>query len=238
MIFLRSLAFNLLFFGSSAVILTAALPALILPRRVVVAVGDFWCRLVLGTLRLTCGITHEIRGLEHLPREACIIASKHQSAWDTLIFSGIIRDRSFVVKRELMWIPVYGWLLNKAGMVPIDRAAGAKALRGMIRVARAKLAQERSIIVFPEGTRMAPGAHRPYLPGVAALYTQLGVPVVPVALNSGLYWGRRAFVKRPGRITLEILPPIAPGLTRKDFMRELTDRIETASDRLCAANDA
>jgi 1-acyl-sn-glycerol-3-phosphate acyltransferase len=232
MTFLRALLFNLVFFGSGALFLSLALPALVMPRWVTIRVGEVWFSFVLAVLRVICGISHEIRGRENLPTTPCIIAAKHQSTWDTLAFVTFIDDASYVVKRELLRIPVYGWLMNKAAMVPVDRAAGARALRTMVRAARARIAEGRQIVIFPEGTRTAPGERRRYHPGVAALYTQLSVPVVPVALNSGLYWRRRAFVKRPGRIVVEILPPIPPGLSRGAFMARLETAIEEACARL------
>lgn len=235
MIVLRALLFNLVLFGSGALFLSLALPALILPRRVTILVGETWFSFILTALRVICGISHEVRGLENLPATPCIVASKHQSAWDTFAFLTFLDDAAYVIKKELIRIPVYGWLMNKAGMVPVDRAGGARALRGMVRTARGRLADGRNVVIFPEGTRTAPGTHRAYHPGVAALYTQLAVPVVPVALNSGLYWPRRAFIKRPGHIVVEILPPIPPGLPRGDFMRRLEASIEEASARLCGA---
>jgi len=168
-----------------------------------------------------CGLRHEIRGLANLPPGPCMIAAKHQSAWDTLIFPLLVNGPGYIYKRELRRIPLFGWYLTRAGCIPIDRAGGPKALRRMIEHARRSLAQGRTIIIFPEGTRLAPGQRGAYHPGVAALYGQLSVPVVPVAVNSGVYWGRRAFHKQPGRIILEFLPPIAPGLPRREFAAEL-----------------
>jgi 1-acyl-sn-glycerol-3-phosphate acyltransferase len=238
MIVLRAVLFNLVLFGSGAVFLSLALPALLLPRRVTILVGDIWFSFVLAALRLICGISHEIRGRENIPDTPSIIAAKHQSAWDTFAFVSFIDDGAYVIKQELTRIPVYGWLLAKAYMVPVNRAAGAKALRDMIKTARSRMADGRHIVIFPEGTRTAPGERRTYHPGVAALYSQLAVPVVPVALNSGLFWPRRTFLKRPGHIVVEILPPIPPGLPRREFMRRLQSAIEEASDRLCGADPA
>lgn len=164
-----------------------------------------------------------------MPQEPCIIASKHQSAWDTMIFALLIRRPSHILKRELLWVPVFGWYLLRAGGIPIDRKGGAAALKRMIAAARHTISEGRHIVIFPEGTRVAVGARVPYHPGVAALYSQLKVPVVPVALNSGLFWGRRTFVKRPGRIVLEFLEPIPPGLPRREFLEVLQQRIESAS---------
>jgi 1-acyl-sn-glycerol-3-phosphate acyltransferase len=140
-----------------------------------------------------------------------------------------------VLKRELLHIPMFGWYMRKVGMIAVDRSRGASALKQMVREAQATFAAGRSIAIFPEGTRTAPGEHKPYQPGVAALYTQLGVPVVPIALNSGLFWGRKAFLKKPGTITLQILPAIPPGLDRKTFMKRLESSIEDASKALAKA---
>jgi 1-acyl-sn-glycerol-3-phosphate acyltransferase len=160
---------------------------------------------------------------------------KHQSAWDTLAVPVIFRDPVIVIKRELGWIPIYGWFARKAGMIPIDRGGGAQALKRMLAAAERAASQGRPILIFPEGTRTAVGERRPYHPGVAALYRQLGLPLVPVALDSGLFWGRREFLKRPGRITVEILPPIPPGRDRRAVIGELEQAIEGATARLVAA---
>ena len=238
MILARSLVFNFLFFLGGSLFLVALLPGLLLPRRSIRYFPSIWHGYVLWVLRLTCGITHEIRGRENLPAGPSLVAVKHQSAWDTMILPIVLGDAAYVLKQQLLWIPIYGWYLRKLDNLPVDRAGGASALRVMVEAGKRIIAQGRSIVIFPEGTRTVPGERRPYHPGIAALYTQLDVPVVPVALNSGLFWGRRAFLKRPGRIVLEFLPPIAPGLPRKVFMRELESRIETASERLCATADA
>jgi len=157
---------------------------------------------------------------------------KHQSAWDALILPVVLGDPAVVIKRELLWLPFYGWYAARAGSITIDRRGGAGALRRMVAAARQAVAAARPIVIFPEGTRTAPGHRLTYQPGVAALYQALAVPLVPAAVNSGLYWGRRSFVKRPGRIVLEFLPPIPPGLPRQQVMRELETRIETATAAL------
>ena len=235
MLALRSLTFNNAFFLWSTLVQVLFLPSLLFPVAVVAWVQRLWIGGALALLAGICGLRHEIRGLEHLPPGPCIIASKHQSAWDTLVFAVLFHGPGFVVKRELLWIPLFGWYIQRTGCIPIDRKGGASALKRMIAHAREAIGNGQHIIIFPEGTRVAPGQRRPYHPGVGALYGQLGVPVVPVALNSGLFWGRRTFLKKPGRITLEFLEPIAQGLSRKDFTAELERRIETASARLLAA---
>ncbi len=161
-------------------------------------------------------------------------ADEHQSSWDTVILPVLFRHPAIVIKHELAWLPIYGWYAVRAGGIPVDRGAGASALKHMLARAKRALAEDRPIAIFPEGTRTAVGARLPYHPGVAALYTQLNVPLVPVAVNSGVFWGRRSFVKRPGRIVLEILPAIAPGQPRRKVMVELETRIEAATARLVA----
>jgi len=232
MIWARALAFNAAFFAWTAIAGTIGLPFLIAPRAVTMRFGQFWARIVLVLLRVIVGLDHEIRGLDRVPRSACIIAMKHQSAWDTLIPLVVFKDPAAIVKRELLLLPFYGWYAARAGSIGIDRKAGAKALRRMIVAARPVAAEERPIVIFPEGTRVAPGARLPYQPGVAALYQALATPLVPAAVNSGLFWGRRSFVKHPGRIVLEFLAPIPPGWPRRKVMAELEQRIETATAAL------
>lgn len=234
MILLRSVLFNLAFYLWTALLGIAALPMVLAPRATVMRFGRWWSGTVLWLARAIAGIEYELRGAEHLPRGPGIIAMKHQSAWDTLAAPALIGDVAIVLKRELLWIPFYGWYARKAGMIPVDRGAGATALKAMIARAQAIVAQGRPIVIFPEGTRTAVGAKRAYHPGVAALYSQLGLPVVPVAVNSGLFWPRRSFIKRPGRIVVEALPPLPAGLARKQMLAELQARIEAATERLVA----
>lgn len=234
----RALAFNLAFFAWTAIAGTVGLPFLFAPRPATMKFGRFWARSVLGLLRMIVGLDYQIRGLEHIPRDGCIIAMKHQSAWDTLILPVVLGDPACVLKRELLLVPLYGWYAARAGSIAIDRKAGAGALRHMVAAARPVAAQGRPIVIFPEGTRVAPGAHLAYQPGVAALYQALALPLVPAAVNSGLFWGRRSFVKRPGRITLEFLEPIPPGRTRRRVMAELERRVETATAALVREGEA
>jgi len=225
----RALAFNIAFFVWTGVIGTLGLPFLLTPRAVTMRFGRFWASSVLVLLRIIVGLDHEVRGIDRIPRGGCIIAMKHQSAWDTLVLPVVLGDPAIVIKRELLLLPFYGWYAARAGSVGIDRKGGAGALRRMLAQARAPAAAGRPIVIFPEGTRVAPGERRPYQPGVAALYQALALPLVPAAVNSGLYWGRRSFVKRRGRIILEFLDPIPPGRTRPRVMAELERRVETAT---------
>src|SRR5690348_7814533 len=193
----RALAFNIGFFAWTAVLGTIGLPFLLTPRAVTMRFGRFWAASVLALLRFTVGLDYEIRGLDRLPPAGCLIAMKHQSAWDTLILPVVLADPAVVLKRELLLLPFFGWYAARAGSIAIDRKAGAGALRRMLAKARPVAAAGRPIVIFPEGTRVAPGERRLYQPGVAALYHALGLPLVPAAVNSGLYWGRRSFLKRP-----------------------------------------
>lgn len=235
MTLLRSLVFNLAFYAVTAVMGVLGLPVLLAPRRWAMAYGRSWAAAVLKLLGWCTGLTHEVRGREHLPAGPAIIAMKHQSAWDTLAVPVVFGDPAIVLKKELMMIPFFGWYLWKAGMIAIDRGAGASAIKRLVAGGARAVAMGRIIVIFPEGTRTALGARRPYQPGAAALYVQLGLPLVPVAVNSGAFWGRRQFLKRPGRITLEILPPIAPGGERRAVMAELETEIEAATARLARA---
>jgi 1-acyl-sn-glycerol-3-phosphate acyltransferase len=234
----RALLFNLGFYLWTLALGVLGLPVLLGPRRWSMALGRFWGRGVMLLLRGTVGLSWEVRGLERLPQGAAIVAMKHQSAWDTLALPLILPDPAVVLKRELLWIPLYGWYAGRASAIPIDRKAGPAALRGMVAAAKAPAKEGRHLLIFPEGTRTAVGQRRPYQPGVAALYRQLGLPLVPVAVNSGLFWGRRAFLKRPGRIVAEILPAIPPGLDRRAALAELERRIEDATARLVAEGRA
>jgi 1-acyl-sn-glycerol-3-phosphate acyltransferase len=238
MMWVRSLAFNLLFYGWTVLVGIVGLPVLLLPRLVVMRFGRFWARGALWLLRGAAGLGHEIRGREHIPPGASIIAMKHQSAWDTLIMPVLLADAAMVLKRELRFVPIYGWYAMRAGSIPIDRKGGARTVREMIAAAREAAQRGRPIVIFPEGTRTAPGTRLPYQPGVAALYLALHVPVVPAAVNSGVYWGRRGFLKRPGRIVLEFLEPIPPGRPRRAMMAELERRIETATSALVQEGEA
>jgi len=231
-LWLRSLAFNVGWYLGTAAIAIVGLPLLLAPRRWVIAWARLWIVFVLWWLRVTCGLTHRVVGRENLPAGPAILACKHQSSWETLAFTLLFDDIAIVLKRELLFIPVVGWAMARAGNIAVARGDGASALRGLVKQAKAVVAEARSIVIFPEGTRVAPGNRRPYQVGTAALYRQLGVPVVPMALNSGLFWGRRKWIKQPGVLTLEILPPIAPGLSREAFMETLQEKIEGATTRL------
>jgi 1-acyl-sn-glycerol-3-phosphate acyltransferase len=228
----RSILFNVFLFGSLTIFLFGAVLLLPLPERVMERAVTGWTYVARWGLKLIVGLDHEVRGQDNLPDGPAILASKHQSAWDTMAFLWLFPRPVYVVKKELLSIPLWGWCAARCGHIPVDRAGGAGTLKQMVRSSRAALEKGRHVVIFPEGTRVAPGEKRPFHPGIAALYAQAAVPVVPVALNSGIFWGRRSFHKRSGRIVLEFLPAIPPGLDRKAFLRELENRLETAGERL------
>ena len=216
---LSSVLFAPLFFSSTRAAQRAGRPW---------ALGSLWLA------RVILGLTYEVRGLEHVKDGAFIYASKHQSAWDTIIFLVLFRRPAYVLKRELLRIPGWGWYLWRMRMIAIDRSAGAASIKQMIKEAKEALAMRRPIVIYPEGTRTRPGAAPDYHPGVTALYSMLKVPVVPVALNSGYYWGKDAFIKKPGKVIIEFLPAIEPGLSKEAFATTLKDTIETRSASLLA----
>lgn len=212
------------------------IPALIGPRRFSNYLVGLWAKVVSGAFQVMCGVSVEMRGLEHLPKGAALIAAKHQSMFDVIAPYSYLDDPCFVLKKELMWLPFFGWHAWKTGMIPVDRDAGAKALKKMVADTRNRLKDARQIVIFPEGTRTEPGEAGDYKPGVAALYRDLGVPCYPVATNSGACWPAHGFMRRPGKVVFEILEPIPAGLKRGQFMTELETRIETASRALLAEN--
>ncbi|MFZ2871878.1 lysophospholipid acyltransferase family protein [Zavarzinia sp.] len=234
LLWLRSAVFNLFFYVWTALMTVVLLPMLLVPRQLGIRAARVWIFGINLGLRLICGVRVEVRGRERIPEGPVLIAAKHQSAWDTIELLAICGMPSVVLKRELTWIPLYGQYVTAMGGIPIDRSAGAKALKDMVRQAKQTVATGRSVLIFPQGTRVAPGQKIPYQPGVAALYSQLGLPCVPVALNSGLFWPRRKFLRPPGTITVEFLTPIPPGLRREPFMTTLEARVEAASDALVA----
>ena len=234
MLLLRSLLFNIAFFGLTALVAVVAVPLLLAPRAAPLALVRLWARLVVHLLRLICGVRLELRGFERVAPGAAVIAAKHQSAFDTVVWLALMPDPAYVLKKELLYIPLYGWHARKTGMIPVDRDGGGPALRTMLRGAQAALEAGRQVVIFPEGTRTAPGERVPYLPGVVAIAGVSTAPVYPVATDSGRVWGRRAFLKRPGVIHISVLPALPPGLPRARLLTALQDAIETETDSLMA----
>lgn len=230
----RSIVFNAFFYINITVRMIVALPTLALPSSYLLGVLRAYARSSLFFLRAICGTDVEWRGREKLPQGAFIVACKHQSLWETFALFDLLPDPTYVLKRELMWLPLFGWLASKARMIPVDRGARASALARMTALARREIARSRQIVIFPEGTRRPPDAAPRYLPGVAHLYAQTGLPCVPIALNSGLYWPRRSLRRYPGKVLVEVLDPIPPGLARRDFLSLLQEELEEATARLVA----
>jgi len=208
------------------------IPAMILPRPIFRLFVQTWSFGNQVLLRVISGIKVEIRGREYIPTGAAIVASKHQSEWESNVFLHLLHDPVYVMKKELFYIPFYGLFAARIGMIFIDRRGHAKTLRRLVKLARERLERGRPIVIFPEGTRVAPGRKLAYRPGVAALYAELDVPVVPVVHNSGLHWPKKSFRKYPGTIIVQFLPPIPPGLERHVFMRRLEDTMEGAAQVL------
>ncbi|ACJ01434.1 lysophospholipid acyltransferase family protein [Rhodospirillum centenum] len=236
MLVLRSLLFNLVFYVWTMLCCVGLLWMLFIPRRRMIDVLAWYMRTLAWLERTIIGLHYEVRGLEHLPTHGSfLVGAKHQSMWETMKLHLILDDPAIILKRELLWLPIWGWYAAKSQQIPVDRSRRGAALSPLVTGARAVAAQGRPIVIFPQGTRLAPGTYRPYKVGIGVLYQDLDLPIVPMALNSGLFWGRRTIIRRPGTITIEFLPPIPPGLPRDVAMAELEERLETASERLSLA---
>lgn len=234
-LWLRSALFNLCFWTwSTLIVLLLGLIGWLFDEHGIQRYARIWEGGINLLLRVLVGLRYEVRGRENLPGEPVIIASKHQSAWETLSFHLIVPNIVVGLKEELVRIPVFGHYLVKGGNIRIDRSGAARSLKSLVEGAKRGMSQGMSLLIFPEGTRKAPDDPPDYKPGVAAIYMQLKRPCVPVALNSGVFWGRRSFIKRPGTIVVEFLEPIPPGLSRAEFMQLLEERTETATRRLVA----
>ena len=229
---IRSFAFNIAFYVAMILWLIALIPTLLLPASVMWAMIRAFSKTARFLLRVIAGIRVEVRHPERLPPRGVLVASKHQSMFETLCLIDYFDDPAFILKRELMWIPVFGWLAAKGRSIPVDRGRGREALRAMAERARKEAAGGRQIVIYPEGTRRAPGAEPAYKTGIMLLYRILGVPIVPMALNAGLFWPRRTFRRHPGTIVVEFLPPIPEALAPDDVFQRMQREIETASDRL------
>ena len=232
MLVIRSILFNIVFYVSTLVWLIVALPTFLLPYRAILAVAKAWGRYNLFLLCVICGLHADFRGLEKIPPGPLLVAAKHQSAWETFALLWLFDDPTFILKRELQWIPIFGWLTIKGRMIPVNRTAGVAGLNAMTNRARKELAAGRQIVIFPEGTRRPAGAEPNYRYGIARVYEKANVPVLPVALNSGLFWPRRSMLRLPGTIVVRVLDPIPPGLEQEAFMSRLQNDIETATARL------
>jgi 1-acyl-sn-glycerol-3-phosphate acyltransferase len=230
---MRSLLYNIAFYLTVPTYLILGLPMLLAPRkRVVQGVYGGVSRALLWWLKVIVGLTSEVRGLENLRKGPVIIAVKHQSTWDVFALTPYFDEPAMILKSELMHIPLVGWFARKMEMIPVQRGKGRVAIKQLIKDARLRAKQGREIFIFPEGNRRPPGAEPRYKRGIVALYRDLQIPIIPVALNSGLYWKRRAFTRRPGKVIVEFLPAIEPGLDADQLMKQLQGAIEPATDRL------
>jgi len=234
LLYLRSILFQIFFWTFSVLINLVWLPSLLMNRRAVARGMEIWASVSFWGLKHIAGLDFEVRGRENIVPGAALYASKHLSMWETIAAHILLNDPATIMKRELLYVPVYGWYAQKCEMIVIDRSAQAAAIRKMIADAKSRAAAGRPILIFPEGTRKEMGAEPDYKPGVAALYGALDLPCVPMAHNSALYWPRRGMLRRPGRIVVEFLPAIPPGLKRAEFMTELQTRIEEGTARLLA----
>ena len=230
---LRSALFVALFYLWSVLVAVGCTPLLFGPPGPILGMFRVWSWGIRALLGI-CGIRVEVRGLEHVPTGAALVAPKHQCMLDVFAQFSVLPASSFVMKQELVRIPWFGWYASRVRCIVVDREAQAAALKKLVREAKERFAEGRQVVIFPEGTRTAPGAAGDYKPGIAALYRDIDVPVHPVATNSGVHWPAHGFVRKPGTIVFEYLEPIPPGLKRAEFMRILQERIETASERLLA----
>lgn len=237
MLIVRSVVYNVLFYLNLLVYLIAAIPTFWMPYRCIVDVAKAWGRTSTWLLRVICGTHVEIRGIEKIPWGPLLVASKHQSTWETFALVSLFADPTFIIKRELLWLPLFGWYAWKGQMIPVNRGARAQALAAIAKDALIHLARGRQIVIFPEGTRRPAGAEPSYKYGVVHLYGETGVPCLPIALNSGLYWRRRSLLRYPGTIRVEILDPIPPGLDKETFAARLREVIEEATARLIAEGE-
>jgi 1-acyl-sn-glycerol-3-phosphate acyltransferase len=232
MTLIRSLIFVVWMYGLMMVMGFLGIWLLLFPRSWSRSFFRLYLTLIFGGMQVICGLRYQVEGLENLPEGGALIASKHQAMFETLAYWEILDDPAIILKKELAWLPVFGWFAQKLGNIVVDRGAAAKALRKMLKDASNRASQGRQILIFPEGTRSRPGERVAYKSGVAGLYAAMNVPCVPVALDSGFFWQGRGVLRRPGVITVRFLQAIEPGLSREDFMSTLETRIETASAEL------
>jgi 1-acyl-sn-glycerol-3-phosphate acyltransferase len=235
MIVLRSLIFNIVFVINNILWFICALPLLVLPRKTFFLwVLHPWCWSNLKVHGWICNVRMEFRGRENIPTGGFMVASKHQSAWETMALAMSFPEPRYILKQELMWVPLFGFYLMKAGQVPINRGSRTEAIAAMNKASELALKEGGQLLIFPEGTRRPVGAEPNYKQGVAHMYETLNATVLPVAINAGVFWPRRTFLKYPGTIVMEFLAPIPPGLPKDVFFERLRDTIETATNRLVA----
>lgn len=232
MLALRSILFNVLFYINLVLLVLLGVPTMVFGRRAILSLARTWGRSSLWLARVICGMRWEARGLENIPEGGAIFAAKHQSIWETFALTLFAKDFSYVLKRELTWIPFFGWYLLVGEQIAINRSKGSSAMAQVSAAANTIFAQGRQLFIFPEGTRRPAGAPPAYKYGVAHIYANAQAPCLPIALNSGLFWARRSFLRRPGLVVISFLPVIEPGLPARQFLSELENRIETETARL------
>ena len=232
MILIRSLVFNVAFYLSFILLMTFGLPTMIISRGSVLVVVRLWARVSLWLLATICGTKVEFRGLHNLPNGAAIIAPKHQSFLETIALIVVLSDFTYILKKELIAIPFFGWWLKASDQIAIDRSKGSGTLVQLQKAVREKLALGRQVVIFPEGTRKPIGAPPAYKTGVAILCADCSVPCTPVALNAGLFWPRRSMLRPPGTVVIEFLSAIDPGLEKRLFLQALEAAIEPATNAL------
>ena len=234
MLILRSAVFNVLFYATFILLMIVGLPVLLMPRAARLRLVRFWARTSVALLDLICGMRIEFRNVDLIPKGGSILAVKHQSFLETFALVTVLDDFSYILKKELTAIPFFGWYVRGTGQIGLDREKKASAMPRLQQAVCEKLEQGRQVVIFPEGTRRPVGAVPAYKAGVSALCTRCQVPCTPVALNTGLFWPRHTFQRRPGTVVIEFLPPIPPGLSKRDFMCALQNAIEPATDALIA----
>lgn len=230
----RGILFNIAFYLNTLLQILFYLPLLLMPRKYIWIAVRSWAAGNHFLLKWICGIEHEVIGAEKIPAGGILVASKHQSAWETFTMAAILSDPTFVLKRELQWIPLFGWYTMKAKLIPVNRGARKAALDQVTELGLERMKANRQLIIYAEGTRRPVDAPPNYKYGVAHLYEKLNVPCVPVALNSGLYWPRRSLKFRPGKVRIEFMDPIPPGMEKLEFLKRLETEIEAVTNRLVA----
>lgn len=238
MIFVRACLFNLYFVLLTVVMGIAAMPIRLFARRLALPYAKLWTRLSVAGLCHICGIRVVVTGREHLPAGPCLLASQHQSAFDTLVWMNLVDRPAYVMKEELTRIPLVGPMLLLAGMIPVRRADGAKALRALLTATGQAASEGRQIVIFPEGTRTQAGETRRLHPGIVAMATHTGLPIIPVATDSGLRWPRNAVVKHPGPIHIAIGPALPSDVGKARILTEITARWQELSTRFGRIEDA
>ncbi len=237
-IFVRSLIYNIVFYLNLTFWVLLGIPTYIMPRWGIIWIAQNWGLTSIWLMRIICNTRVEYRGLDTLKKlnqGPLLVAPKHQSAWETFALLQFFDEPLYILKRELRWLPLFGWYLVKSNMIGVKRGAGGRSLQEMARRAREEVARGRQLIIFPEGTRRAVGAPPNYKSGVSQIYVDCGVTCLPVALNSGLFWPRRTFLRYPGTLVVEFLDPIPPGLSRDEFTKRVSTAIEDATNRLVKA---